>query len=96
MAVETKNEAVPVDEQLLKKITKRVNEELAEPERAKIVAVLQDCSEAFAIEGAPLGVCSAAVHEVDTGTQRAILQQPYSSAWKEGQLIHKQVEKMLE
>ncbi|KZS05440.1 Uncharacterized protein APZ42_031354 [Daphnia magna] len=66
---------------------KYVSKEIGVESHDKIVRVLQDFEDCFAGKNDTLGVCNVAEHAIETGYFRPIRQSPYSSAWKERELM---------
>ncbi|XP_045027129.1 uncharacterized protein LOC123470647 [Daphnia magna] len=73
---------------------KYVSKEIGVDSHDKIVGVLQDFEDCFAGENDRLGVCNVAEHAIETGDCRPIRQSPYSSAWKERELMQTLVQEM--
>ncbi|KAI9555913.1 hypothetical protein GHT06_018441 [Daphnia sinensis] len=73
---------------------KYVSKELGVEGHDKIVGVLQDFEDCFAGENDRLGVCNEAEHAIETGNCRPIRQSPFSSAWKERELMRTLVQEM--
>ena len=73
----------------------RVGRGISENDRARVTKVLMDFSTCFARHGQELGRCNQAVHKIATGNATPIHQLPYKSAWKEREIIQRQVDTML-
>ena len=84
---------VPIDESLFRA---QISKELGAEDTNKVLALLMKYGECFAVDNSELGRCNLAQHSIDTGPVKPVRQLPYSNAWKQREIIQKEVSEMLE
>ena len=73
----------------------RIDDGILGDERTKLVALLESFSDCFATSNGDLGSCTVVQHTINTGNAVPYRHPPYPSAWKQREVIQKQVEKMM-
>ena len=74
----------------------KIGSELNDDESEKLLALLVNYADCFAKDNSTLGRCTFAEHSIDTADAAPIRQRPYNSAFKQREIIQKQVDQMIQ
>lgn len=84
---------VPIPESLFRD---RIGTELGKEDSDRVLSLLLKYTEYFAVDNSELGRCNIAKHSIDTGRVKPIRQLPYNNAWKQREIIQREVGEMLD
>ena len=74
----------------------KVNKTLLQEEKEQVMEVLLTHQSCFAKNSSDLGKCPIIQHTIDVGMAGPIHQRPFKNAWKEREIIQKQVDEMMQ